>query len=263
MAKDPKNNIDSLKAQLRQIDDLASKGLLREEEADEARTALRKRLLEALMPDVPAPRLPWRARLWALGAMAVLVGSLAAYLMSGHAGLRRLSEELLDQGKSAVAKRQAEQQESLERLRADKARASDAAGLFPAGEAASGGAGARDAAAAAPLLSGRVELAASLASKIAPEDALFIVVRLPDDPTGLPLAAIRRQAGELPFAFQVGEHELVGSPQRFAQAERVVVTARISKSGAGQAKPGDLTGTARPVAPGSKDVAVVIDQVVP
>jgi cytochrome c-type biogenesis protein CcmH len=262
MAKDPKNDVESLKAQLRQIDDLVSKKLLREEEADEARTALRKRLLQALMPDVPAPRLPWRTRLWALGAMVVLVGSLAAYLMSGHAGLRRLSEELLDQGKASVAKHQAEREEVFERLRAGKAQASEAGGLFPASAGASAG-GSGQAATAAPLLAGHVELDPALAKRIAPEDALFIVVRLPDDPAGLPLAAIRRQAGDLPLSFEIGEHELVGAPARFAQAGRVVVSARVSKSGAGRASPGDLTGTARPAAPGSKDVAVVIDQVVP
>jgi len=257
MAKSPKNEVESLKAQLRQIEDLASKGLLRAEEAEEARTALRKRLLEALMPAEPAPRIPWRARLWALAAMAVLVGGIAAYLMSGHAGLRRLSEELLDAGKAKVASREAAREENFERLRATKAAA---AGASAAAAASGSGSGA---AAGASLLAGRVTLDPALASRVAPEDALFIVVRLPEDPTGLPLAAIRRQAGDLPLDFRIVAEDLVGAPERLEQAPRVIVTARVSKSGAGQPRAGDLTGEAPAVAPHASGVAIVVDRVVP
>jgi len=256
MAKSPQNEVESLKAQLRQIEDLASKGLLRAEEADEARTALRKRLLEALMPAAPAPRIAWRARLWALVAMAVLVGSIAAYLMSGHAGLRRLSEELLDAGKASVASREAAREDSFERLRASKAAAAGASAAAAAGSGASP-------TAAASLLAGRVTLDPVLASRVAREDALFIVVRLPEDPTGLPLAAIRRQAGDLPLDFTIGPNDLVGAPERLERASRVVVTARVSKSGAGQPRGGDLAGEAPAVAPHASGVAIVVDRVVP
>jgi cytochrome c-type biogenesis protein CcmH len=261
MAKSPQNEVESLKAQLRQIEDLASKGLLRAEEADEARTALRKRLLEALMPAEPAPRIPWRARLWALAAMAVLVGSVAAYLMSGHAGLRRLSEQLLDEGKASVARRDAAREETFERLRASKAAA--AASQAASQSAAGASAGASATAAALPPLAGRVSLAPALAARIAREDALFIVVRLPEDPAGLPLATLRRTAGDLPLDFRITAEDLLGAPQRLEQAPRVVVTARVSKSGAGLARPGDLTGTSAPVSAHADGVPIVIDQVVP
>jgi cytochrome c-type biogenesis protein CcmI len=264
MAKSPANEVESLKAQLRRIEDLASKGLLRAEEAEEARTALRKRLLEALMPAEPAPRIPWRARLWALVAMIVLVGSIAAYLMSGHAGLRRLSEELLDAGKASVAQRAAAREETFERLRASKAAAAASEVALPA--SAGGGAASAPAPAAsgaAPLLDGHVALAPALATRVAREDALFIVVHLPEDPTGLPLAALRRQAADLPLDFAIEPRDLVGDPARFAQARSVVVSARVSKSGAGQPRPGDLTGEAVAVAPHARGVAIVVDHVVP
>jgi cytochrome c-type biogenesis protein CcmI len=264
MAKSPENEVESLKAQLRRIEDLASKGLLRAEEAEEARTALRKRLLEALMPAEPAPRIPWRTRLWALGAMIVLVGSVAAYLMSGHAGLRRLSEQLLDEGKASVAKRAAAREETFEKLRASKAAAAASEGALPAsaaGPAASAPASA--AVATTALLDGRVALSPALAARVAREDALFIVVRLPEDPTGLPLAALRRQAGDLPLDFAIEPRDLVGDPARFAQARSVVVSARISKSGGGQPRKGDLTGEAPAVAPHASGVVVLVDRVVP
>ena len=275
MAKSPENEVESLKAQLRQIEDLAGKGLLRAEEAEEARTALRKRLLEALMPAEPAPRIAWRARLWALAAMVVLVGSVGAYLLSGHAGLRRMSEELLDAGKASVARRDAAREDAFERLRARKAATassaaqgsgadvSNEASRAAAPDRADAGSPRASQAAAAPLLAGRVSLDAALASRVAPEDALFIVVRLPGDPTGLPLAAIRRQAGDLPLDFAIEARDLVGDPTRFDRAARVIVSARISKSGGGLPRPGDLTGEAPATAPRATGVAIVLDHVVP
>ncbi len=266
----------SIQAKLRQIDDYQSKGLLRAEEAESQRAALLRRLMQVLVPDTPAPRLPWRARLWAAAAMAVLVGSVAAYLLSGHAGLRRHSEELLDAGKAAAAQSAVSRRERLVRIRAGESLAPDANGVFPGRASAATTATTLPAAgssatavsragadAVAPLLSGRVRLDPGLAQQAAPDDALFIVVRLPGDPAALPLAAIRRQVGDLPLDFNIGARELVGAPARFLQAPTVVVTARISKTGSGQILPGDLAGEANPVAPWSSGIEVVIDRVLP
>jgi len=252
-----KDDPESLKAQLRQVDDYERKGLMRADEAAAQRTALQKRLLQVLLPAPPAPHLPWRTRLRALGAMVVLVGAVTAYLISGHAGLRRHSEELLDAGKAAAAADAAARKARLADPRHAGSGAPDARGVFPDEASAAAGADA-----IAPLLAGRVSLAPALAARAAPEDVVFIVVRLPDDPDGLPLAAIRKQVADLPFDFRIGSRELVGDASRFMQAGTVVVTARISKSGAGRAQPGDLIGTA-PAAPWRKGIAVTIDQVVP
>ena len=251
-----KESAESLQAQLRQVDDYESKGLLRAEEATSQRAALQKRLMAALLPDTPAPRLPWRAHLWAAVAVAVLVGSVSAYLLSGHAGLRRRSEEILDAGKVAAAQDAAARRERLERLRAGQPVAPDANGIFPTEAPASA------AAAVAPLLAGRVELDPALASRAAPDDVVFVFVRLPDEPSGLPLAAIRKRVGELPFEFRIGERELVGAATRFVTAQRVVVTARVSKTGSGLAQPGDLAG-ASTTAPWASGVVVRITDVVP
>ncbi len=43
----------------------------------------------------------------------------------------------------------------------------------------------------------------------------------------------------------------------------MVIEARVSKAGGAVMQPGDLVGTSKPVAPGAKGVAVVIDKVVP
>jgi len=295
----------TIQARLRQIDDYERKGLMRKDEAAAARKALLHRLMLLLVPDSPAPRVSWRVHAGALAAMVVLVGSVAAYLWSGHAGLRRRSEEVLAAGKVAAAQDDVARRERLARIQAGESLAPDAQGVFPARASASmaahasagPGAGAGDgpdvgaaagstgsasaaiamgtpAAAAAPgartgadaiapLLSGHVALSAALKNKAAPDDALFITVRLPDDPNGLPLAAIRKDVVDLPLDFDIGPRELLGAPDRFLHAPAVIVTARVSKTASGLARSGDLVGTSAPVAPWSGHVAIAIDRVVP
>ena len=52
------------------------------------------------------------------------------------------------------------------------------------------------------------------------------------------------------------------SPERnLSSAARVVITARVSKSGNAAPQPGDLEGASAPVAPSASGVAVRIDRV--
>jgi hypothetical protein len=277
---DPMNpEVETIQAQLRRVEDYASKGLLRAEEAEAQRQALLKRLMHIVVPDTPAPRLPWRARLWGLVAMLVLVGAVTTYLASGKAGLRRRSEVMLEQGRIAAAQDAVARRERMERIRRGESLAPDEFGRFAAASAATGASAAtagsapaaatsRAASAArsdaiAPLLSGRIVLDPKFEARVDTEDALFVTVRVPGDPTGLPLAQIRVGGGNLPFDFDIGTREMIGSPERFMQAREVVVTARVSKSGHGQPEPGDLVGTSAVVAPWSGDVRVKIDTEVP
>src|SRR3954454_10128609 len=84
--------VEALRAKLRQIDDYRSKGLLRAEEGEAQRAAGMKQLMELLVPETPAPKLPLRVRAWGAAAMLLLVGGFTAYLISGHAGLPARSE---------------------------------------------------------------------------------------------------------------------------------------------------------------------------
>jgi len=269
--------VAALQAKIRQVDDYQSKGLLRAEEAQAQRTALRKQLMEAVIPNVPAPRLPVRARLYAIAAMLVLVGAVTAYLLSGHAGLRARSEALLEQGKIAAAEDARMRRERLERIRrgeslapdkygrfASSSSAASASGAAPAATGSTAASGAKAASAAAdaiaPLLSGRVTLAARFEGRVASDDTVFVTVRTPGDPTGLPLAQIRVEVSNLPFDFDIGAKEMIGSPDRFLHADKVIVSARISRSGSGRVKPGDLVGQSQVVTPWANDVRFVIDK---
>ena len=272
--------VEALQAKLRQVDDYQSKGLLRAEEAEAQRAALMKKLMELLVPDTPAPKLPLRVRAWGAVAMLVLVGGFTAYLISGHAGLRRRSEQILEQGRIAAAQDALNRKERMERIRRGESLAPDQFGRF-AGEAAAasgaapvsaaviGSARAASATAAsaaaeaiAPLLSGRIVLDPKFEGQVASDDTVFVTVRTPDDPNGLPLAQIRVEVSNLPFDFNVGTREMIGSPDRFMHAERVVVSARISRSGSGRVKPGDLVGQSAVVQPWANDVRFTIDKIV-
>ena len=278
--------VEAVQAKLRQVDDYQSKGLLRAEEAEAQRAALMKKLMELLVPDTPAPKLPLRVRAWGAVAMLVLVGGFTAYLISGHAGLRARSEQILAQGKLAAAQDARNRKERMERLRRGESLAPDQFGRFRpasgaesvalpasgslsaavAGSAAAASGAASSASAAAeaiaPLLSGRIVLDPKFEGQVASDDTVFVVVRTPADPDGLPLAQIRVEVSNLPFDFNVGTREMIGSPERFMHADKVIVSARISRSGSGRVKPGDLVGQSAVVQPWANDVRFTIDKVV-
>jgi len=273
--------VEAIQAKLRQIDDYESKSLLRAKEAEAQRVVLRKRLMQLVVPDTPAPGIPLRVRVWGAVAMLVLVGSVIAYLLTGNAGLRARSELLLAQGKIAAAQDAQNRKERLERLRRGESLAPDQYGRFaPSGSSApapiaSGSLSAaqpgsaamaawaasmNQAAANLPLLSGHVELAERFEGRVQSDDTVFVTVRTPDDPTGLPLAQIRVEVSNLPFDFNIGNREMIGSPDRFLHADKVIVSARISRSGSGRIKAGDLVGQSAPVAPWYNNVRFVIDK---
>jgi hypothetical protein len=277
--------VEAVQAKLRQVDDYQRKGLLRAEEAEAQRAALMKKLMALLLPDTPAPKLPLRVRAWGAVAMLVLVGGFTAYLISGHAGLRARSELILAQGKIAAAQDARSRKERLERIRRGESLAPDRFGRFasesgaqsvamPAsgslsapvvGSVTTASAPQASASAAAeavaPLLSGRIVLDPKFADRVRSDDTVFVVVRSPDDPDGLPLAQIRVEVSNLPFEFDVGAREMIGSSDRFLHADKVIVSARVSRSGSGRVQPGDLVGQSAVVQPWANDVRFAIDKV--
>lgn len=111
-------------------------------------------------------------------------------------------------------------------------------------------------------VSGRVELDPKLAGNVAPGDTVFILARDPDG-SRMPLAVIRIEARELPRNFELTDAMAMTPAATLSKAARVVVEARVSKSGNAKAASGDLSGTSGPVAPGARDVAVRIDRILP
>ena len=118
------------------------------------------------------------------------------------------------------------------------------------------------ASAAGSGVEGRVEIDTKLAAKVAPGDTLFIFAR---DPEGsrMPLAVLRGTASELPKTFALTDAMAMTPNNTISRAKTVVVEARISKSGSATPQSGDLRGTTAAVRPGTGNVRIVIDQVVP
>lgn len=122
---------------------------------------------------------------------------------------------------------------------------------------AAAGAGSSPVAAGGAVITGRVTLSAALKAKVGPGDALFIFAR-PVSGARMPLAILRKQAGELPLDFQLDDSLAMSPAARLSTAQQVIVGARISKSGNALPQPGDLEGLSAPVAVGATGVTVEI-----
>lgn len=109
-------------------------------------------------------------------------------------------------------------------------------------------------------ISGTVRLAPALASRTAPGDALFVFARAAQG-ARTPLAVVRATAGDLPYAFRFDDSQAMNPNARLSGQSSLIVIAHISKTGTAIAKPGDLEGRTKPIAPGATQVELVIDQV--
>jgi len=77
------------------------------------------------------------------------------------------------------------------------------------------------------------------------------------------LAVVRKQVKDLPFEFNLDDSMAMRPGLELSAFARVVITARVSKSGNAMPASGDLEGASAPVAPGAKGIAVLIDKQVP
>ena len=129
------------------------------------------------------------------------------------------------------------------------------------GAAGSDAAKAVAASAAAPI-SGVVQLAGALASKVSPGDTVFVFARAAQGPR-MPLAILKRKASELPLTFMLDDSSAMSPDLKLSKFPNVVIGARISRSGDAMPQSGDLIGQIGPVANGSGKLVLVIDGVQP
>jgi cytochrome c-type biogenesis protein CcmH len=111
-------------------------------------------------------------------------------------------------------------------------------------------------------LKGTVALSSKLKARTAPDDTVFIFARAAEGPP-MPLAVLRKQVRDLPLEFALDDSMAMAPGLRLSGFPRVVVSARVSKSGTATPKAGDLQGSTAPVANDAQGVNVVIDTVVP
>lgn len=146
-----------------------------------------------------------------------------------------------------------------------RSRAGGAAPM-PAGtaSAAPGASAAASLALPGKAVSGSVSVAPELAAGIEPGATLFVFARSASGPR-MPLAVRRVPATQLAsgaWSFSLDDTMAMTPQMTISKAERIVVGARISRSGNATPQPGDLQGESEPVAPGASGIAVRIDRVV-
>jgi cytochrome c-type biogenesis protein CcmH len=116
------------------------------------------------------------------------------------------------------------------------------------------------AAPAAVGVSGTVSIDSRLASRVQRDATLFIYAKAADSP-GPPLAVLRTTAATWPVPFRLDDSMAMVPSRRLSQFDRVVVEARISRSGQAAPGSGDLYVTSQAVSPGAgQRLALIINR---
>jgi cytochrome c-type biogenesis protein CcmH len=121
--------------------------------------------------------------------------------------------------------------------------------------------GSAPAAAGGPTLRGTVRLAPALAAQAKPEDTVFVFAR-PAEGSRMPLAILRKQVKDLPFEFVLDDRLAMTPAAKLSLHPKVIVDARVSKSGQAQPSPGDLAGRTGVVTNDGSGLVVEINEVV-
>jgi cytochrome c-type biogenesis protein CcmH len=124
-----------------------------------------------------------------------------------------------------------------------------------------GGKTAQAGAAHPEAIRGEVRMAPALKERAGADDTVFVFIRAADGPR-MPLAVLTRKVRELPAKFQLDDSLAMASELKVSRFPRLIVAARVSKSGSAQPQAGDLQGASGVVKPGASGVVVTIDSVV-
>jgi cytochrome c-type biogenesis protein CcmH len=110
-------------------------------------------------------------------------------------------------------------------------------------------------------VSGAVTLASALAKQANPEDTVFVFAR-PSEGSRMPLAILRKQVKDLPLKFTLDDSMAMSPANALSGASKVIIGARVSKSGNAVPQPGDLSGQSNPVPVGATGVQFEIKEIV-
>ncbi|QSA96061.1 c-type cytochrome biogenesis protein CcmI [Methylococcus sp. EFPC2] len=92
----------------------------------------------------------------------------------------------------------------------------------------------------------KVELSDAIRSKAAPEDSVFVFARAASGPP-MPLAVVRKQVRDLPLEVTLDDTMSMMQGTNLSSVDKLVVGARVSKSGQATPQPGDLQGLSEPI----------------
>lgn len=136
----------------------------------------------------------------------------------------------------------------------------EAAALASAAPGAAPAASAAPPAGSAAEISGTVSLAGRFAARVQPDATLFVYAKAADS-AGPPLAVWRTTASEWPVRFRLDDSMAMLPSRRLSQFDKVIVEARISRSGQATPASGDLYVTSDVVRPlAGQKLTLVIDR---
>ena len=118
------------------------------------------------------------------------------------------------------------------------------------------------AAATGARLTGVVQLAGALAGKAAPGDTVFVFARAAEGPR-MPLAILKMRVSDLPLNFTLDDSTAMSPQMKLSNYPRVIVGARISRTGDAMPRTGDLLGQVGPVDNTTGKLSITIDAVQP
>ena len=110
-------------------------------------------------------------------------------------------------------------------------------------------------------ISGQIDLAPELKSKIKPGDMLMVIARQPGE--RMPVAVLKVPVSQFPFSFVLDDSLAMNPNKRLSQLSEATIEVRISKTGMAKAEPGDLMSAVQTVKLGSSKVRVLVSQVNP
>jgi len=105
----------------------------------------------------------------------------------------------------------------------------------------------------------RVSLDPALKDKASPDDTLFIYARAVQGPR-MPLAIVRKRVADLPVDVTLDDSMAMSPAMVLSRFSKVMVGARISKSGQAMPASGDLQGSVSPVSTDGAEVAITINE---
>lgn len=115
---------------------------------------------------------------------------------------------------------------------------------------------------ASEVVTVRVSLGDSAVSAVQADSTVFIIARDPAQPSP-PIAAVRRQAGELPAYVPIGDSDAMIPGRVPSGFDRLEIIARVSTSGQPIAQPGDWFGQQIISTAETSEISIIIDQQVP
>jgi len=108
------------------------------------------------------------------------------------------------------------------------------------------------------VLQGKVSLAPALAATAKRDDTVFIFARPAEGSSRAPLAVQRIQVKDLPFDFSLDDSMAMDPSLKLSGFPRVVVVARLSKSGSATLQKEDVEVVTKPLSPGTKGIRIEI-----